>query len=330
VVDADRRLAAQLERLSRRRIVVFAGLPGTGKSLLVHQLAHLAAGAGRTVHLLQWDVARPVFEATPAGLRYPLADGVTHAVIRKAAGLWARQALVDWHRGHPDGRHLLVGEAPFVGGRFVELGRPLDDDAEPLLAGPSCRFALAVPSADVRRFLEALRGQRAVRPLHPREREDAPPHVLRDLWRELAAVAARLGVTRPGTRPGRRAATACAGSAAIPARQAADTERPAAVGPAHPGRQRDVDRGAPDVDDAPYDPATYQRVYEVVLRHRHRDIVPIDVILPTERLSVYDFAERLPDLVPTAADAERSIREVEERYADAAALDAEIARWWET
>ena len=51
------------------RMVFVAGLPGTGKSLVIHQLAHLAADAGRAVHLLQWDVARPVFEASAAGRR---------------------------------------------------------------------------------------------------------------------------------------------------------------------------------------------------------------------------------------------------------------------
>ena len=60
VVDADRRLAERMRTLAGRRMVFFAGLPGTGKSLLVHQLVHLASGAGRQVHLIQWDVARPV------------------------------------------------------------------------------------------------------------------------------------------------------------------------------------------------------------------------------------------------------------------------------
>jgi hypothetical protein len=75
-----------------RPVVFFAGLPGTGKSLLVHQLAHLASRNGGTVHLLQWDVARFVFETSPAGRRYPLAEGVTHptppagAVRRSPAG----------------------------------------------------------------------------------------------------------------------------------------------------------------------------------------------------------------------------------------------------
>jgi adenylylsulfate kinase-like enzyme len=53
-------------------MVFLAGLPGTGKSLLAHQLAHMASDAGRTIHLLQWDVARPVFEASAAGTPHQL------------------------------------------------------------------------------------------------------------------------------------------------------------------------------------------------------------------------------------------------------------------
>jgi adenylylsulfate kinase-like enzyme len=133
VMDADPQLAERIRALAGRRMVFFAGLPGTGKSLLAHQLLHLASGSGRRVHLLQWDVARPVFEASDAGRRYPLADGVTHPVIRRAAGLWAREALVEWSERHRDPEHLLVGETPFVGNRFVELARRVDDRAEALL-----------------------------------------------------------------------------------------------------------------------------------------------------------------------------------------------------
>jgi hypothetical protein len=258
-------------------MVFFAGIPGTGKSLLVHQLAHLAREAGREIHLLQWDVARPIFEASPAGRRYPLSDGVTHAVIRRAAGLWVRRAVVAWNARHPEPEHLLIGETPFVGGRFIELAHRLDDDAEPLLTAPSCRFVITVPSREVRRFLEAERERRAASPVHPREREDAPPQVLRDLWRELTEVAGQLGVGEPR-------------------------------------------------DD--YDPFVYRRVYETVLRHRNVDIVGLDVILPTEKLSVYDFAVAPPDLVPTEAEAEEFVVAAR-RYADATGLAREIARWWE-
>src|SRR5207244_1863868 len=81
-----------------------------------------------------------------AGRRYPLLEGVTHPVIRKAAGLWARRALVLWSEHHRDPRHLLAGETPFVGSRFVELARRRDDGAEALLSARSCRFVIAVPS----------------------------------------------------------------------------------------------------------------------------------------------------------------------------------------
>jgi hypothetical protein len=194
VIRADAELAAHVERLARRdRMIFVAGLPGTGKSLLIHQLAHLASLVGRRVHLLQWDVARPAFEASPAGQRYPIVDGVTHVAIRRAVGLWSRHALVDWDRRSTEPTDLLVGETPLVGGRLIELTRPEADDAEVPLSDPSCRFVIPVPSREVRRFLEAERERRATRPLHEREREDAPPHVLRDLWRALVEVAAELG-----------------------------------------------------------------------------------------------------------------------------------------
>lgn len=277
VIGADRGLEIQIRALTGRRMVFFVGIPGTGKSLLVHQLAHLARQAGRTSHLLQWDVARPVFEASPSGRRYPLADGVTHAVIRQAAGLWARQAIVAWDERYPEPEHLLIGETPLVGARFVELARPIDDRAERRLKTPSSRFVIAVPSREVRRFLESERERRAGSPLHPREREDAPPRVLRDLWRELSQVAAELGITGPE-------------------------------------------------DD--YDPVVYRRVYETVLRHRNVDVVALDVILPTENLSVYDFAAASPDLAPTQVEAEAFVTEAARRSTDAAALEREVARWW--
>lgn len=277
VVSSDRRLAERIHALADRRMVFFAGLPGTGKSLLVHQLVHVASGAGRRAHLLQWDVARPAFEASQAGRRYPLVDGVTHAVIRRAAGLWVRDALVEWSERYREPEHLLVGETPFVGNRFVELARRAEDRAEALLTSPSCRFVIARPSREARAFLEGQRERRAAAPLHPREREDAPPHVLRDLWQSLVAIA------------GGKAGVA-----------------------------------------TPYDPAVYSGVYERVLRHRNTELVELDMILPTERLSVYDFATAPRDLVPTVLDAERFVHEVERRYPDLRALDEEIARWWVT
>jgi hypothetical protein len=187
VLDEGSPLFAALATLARDvRLVFFAGLPGTGKSLLIRELAHLAHARGRVVHLLQWDVARPAFEACDAGRRYPQERGITHGVIRLAVGRWARAALARWHAGHPGAAHVLIGETPFVGHRLVELARPAADEVEPLLASAATRFVVPVPSRALRAHLEQERTRRARQPLHPREREDAPPDVLRASWHELA------------------------------------------------------------------------------------------------------------------------------------------------
>jgi hypothetical protein len=294
-VDADRQLRATLGQLAEgARLIFLAGLPGTGKSLIANQIVHLARAAGRTVHLLQWDVARPVFEATPAGRRYPLDDGVTHPLIRKAAGVWARRAVAAWDRRQPSG-HLLVGETPLVGNRFIELARPENDEAERSLRAPTCCFAVPVPSREVRALIEAERERRAVAPVHPREREDAPPHVLRALWHELAAAAI------------------------------ADVEpAPASPGTAPPS----CPPGARPDGPPPWDPDVYARVYQRLLRHRRVELVAMGTRLPTARLSVYDFAAPPPDLVPEPGEAAAIIREAEARWADLDALRVEVARWW--
>jgi hypothetical protein len=195
LIGADSPLFAALAALAREaRLVFFAGLPGTGKSLLIRELAHLAHARGRRIHLLQWDVARPVFEASEAGQRYPQANGITHGVIRLAAGRWARVAIARWHAVHAGAEHLLLGETPFIGHRFIDLARPAPDAAEPLLTAPFTHFVIPVPSRELRGHLEAERARRAGAPVHPREREDAPPHVLRALWAEVAGAAAALGL----------------------------------------------------------------------------------------------------------------------------------------
>lgn len=195
LIAEDSPLFAPLAALARdARLVFFAGLPGTGKSLLIRELAHLAHARGRRIQLLQWDVARPAFEASEAGRRYPQVDGITHGLIRLAVGRWARVAVARWYALHASAEHLLIGETPFIGHRFIDLARPERDDAESVLAAPSTRFVIPVPSRELRVHLEAERARRASAPVHRREREDAPPHVLRTLWTEVAAAAAALGL----------------------------------------------------------------------------------------------------------------------------------------
>ena len=206
IIQPDTPLYETLDKLAREaRLVFFAGLPGTGKSLLINQLTHLAHTRGRKVELLQWDIARPAFETSAPGQRYPQQQGVTHGLIRLAVGQWARQAIAQWHTQHADHTHLLIGEMPVVGHRLVELALPTTDAAEAALSGELTRFVIPVPSRAVRQHLEAERERRAQRPLHQREREDAPPHVLRDMWQQLVNVARELKLAPDARGPTRDA-----------------------------------------------------------------------------------------------------------------------------
>ncbi len=164
--------------------VFFAGLPGVGKSLLLQQLALLAAEAGREVALLQWDVLRQPFE-TP---RYPLQAGATHPLVMRAAGNWLRAQLPKL------ACDLLIGELPLIGGRLIELAQTRDDATEPLLRDARTQFVVPVPSRQVRASIEGKRAQTIAAPRHTNEADDASPNILRAMWRDLQVLAHRLDI----------------------------------------------------------------------------------------------------------------------------------------
>lgn len=174
--------------------VFFAGLPGVGKSLLLQQLTLMAHAAGRTVHLLQWDTTRPVFETPELMAKYPEIDGVTHAMIRKAVGMWARQGVAEWDQSHNKPEHMLIGEVPLVGNRLMELVKSYDDDIEGILADERTQFVLPVPSKRVRDVIEASREKTIANPRHEKETKDAPPNVMRGTWYDLNRLAVHLGM----------------------------------------------------------------------------------------------------------------------------------------
>ncbi|MGQ0778782.1 MAG: ATP-binding protein [Pseudonocardiales bacterium] len=182
------------------RCVFFVGPPGVGKSLMIQQLALIAQQGGRAVHLVRWDVARRVFEAHPAATHYPEVDGVTHPAIRWAAGLWVRDAVLGWHLDHPESADLLIGEAPLVGNRFVELAQPREDRAEDLLHAEATEFFVPVPSVTVRRAIQRSREQELRQPRHEQERANATPRLLNELWQEVQRASEGHGL--PGARPG--------------------------------------------------------------------------------------------------------------------------------
>jgi hypothetical protein len=194
IIPTDSNLYNTFQKLAaEQRLVFLAGLPGTGKSLLIQQLVLLAQQAGRTVHLLQWDVTRAAFETAVLLQTYPEVNGVTHPAIRKAVGLWARMAVSHWHQTHGN-THLLIGEVPLIGNRLTELTQPLDDAAEPMLSDPSCCFVIPTPSRAVRQVIEDARARSIAQPRHEKEARDAQPNVLQLLWQEVAEIGYKLGL----------------------------------------------------------------------------------------------------------------------------------------
>jgi hypothetical protein len=182
------------------RCVFVAGPPGVGKSLMIQQLALIAQQRDRAVYLVRWDVARRVLETHPAWTCYPEVDAVTHPAIRWACGLWVRDAVLRWHLDHPESVSLLIGEAPLVGNRFVELAQRREDRAEDVLHAATTEFFVPVPSVTVRRAIQRCREQEMRQPRHEQERASATVGVLQDLWQEVQRASHALAL--PGARPG--------------------------------------------------------------------------------------------------------------------------------
>lgn len=184
------------EMAEQKRMVFMAGLPGVGKSLMLQQLALIAHDVGRKVHLMQWDVARKAFETDAMLAKYPEIDGVTQPCIRKAVGVWSREAVTEWNTLYSDPEHLLIGEVPLIGNRFLELAQVGEDSAEPILRSEKSLFVIPVPSWEVREVIENSRSETIENPQHENEKKDAPPNVLRELWYEVNGVAREIGLTK--------------------------------------------------------------------------------------------------------------------------------------
>lgn len=197
VFPSDSPTSRLLQEVARdARCSVICGIPSVGKSLLVREQILIARELGRSVHCLQWDRARLVFDQPRILAKYPEIDNVTHPVLRRAAGLWVRAAIAEWFAGHSDPKHLLVMEAPFVGGRFIELAVPCTDVAETLLAADSTRFLVPQPTREVRIALEAARARDSAHHRHALDEKNAPPALADALWKQVLATADALEIAR--------------------------------------------------------------------------------------------------------------------------------------
>lgn len=183
-------------RIAGLRCIVVVGLPGTGKSLLVREIAAAAGADGRPSTVMQWDVSRESWDShPPAAAKYPELDGVTHEGIRTAMGTWVREAIADWYSQHADDDDLLIVEAPHIGGRFSELAHVVDDAAEPSLRGPGTLFVLVAPTKDLQLTLKSQRAaDMESQGEGSYESNNASPDLLDELTNSLRGPAQELGI----------------------------------------------------------------------------------------------------------------------------------------
>ncbi len=183
----------QLDELAaQKQIVVFSGLPGVGKSLYVREFQLIAKSYGRTVDLIQWDVARKSFETDFINKHFPIQDGTVHNGFKLIAGKWLMDEVSLWIEQHWDSDRLLLIEAPLVGHRFIELVKPTDDkDLEMHLASEAVAVVMPIPSSEVRAKIEAERMRQV--------KEDAKvwsgakPSVMLMLWKMTCGIANEFG-----------------------------------------------------------------------------------------------------------------------------------------
>ena len=283
ILSTDPDLQTKVDALvSKHRAVIFVGIPSTGKSLMTNFAVHRAATAGRKVASIQWDTSGMAFKHMSGAAPSHIDSSEDTYVMRHAVGHWARGSIAQWAATNTAPEDILIGEAPFVDNRLIELTwKMTDDPAEPFLSSDSCVFVCVVPNAEVREAICAMRAARMDKPLHENEKEDCPVEWVHKFWEEIAVIPpSELHTTDPDQPTGIFSA-ADSGS----------------------------DVPASTIDPKVWNAEQYKAVIARALRHRHFEALPVENMLSTEQFSPYFFSpdveEKTVVLTPTQEEVTR-------------------------
>lgn len=182
----------QLHNLaSSADMVVFSGLPGTGKSLYINEFYHMCQSLSRKLTVIQWDIARKAFETEKIMKLYPMKDSMVHDAVKLMGGVFLLKQIKKWYAEKNDNDLLLI-EAPLVGGRFIELVALQEDpNMELILSNAKTQIVMPIPSKIVREKIEAERAKQVD--------EDskvwigAKPSVMKLLWKHVCEIAQEFG-----------------------------------------------------------------------------------------------------------------------------------------
>jgi len=194
IIPESSELSLQFQEIAdSTRLVIFSGLPGVGKSLYVREFCRIAKSRGKTVEMIQWDVARKAFETEYISEHFPMGEGTVHNGLKLIAGDWLMKFLKDWIKKNSSPNNLLIVEAPLVGHRFVELAHVNEDgDLEDFLASKQTKVIVPIPTKRIRRIIEDERARQV--------KEDAKvwsgakPSVMLELWKDTCAIANEFGM----------------------------------------------------------------------------------------------------------------------------------------
>ncbi|MGB0839161.1 MAG: hypothetical protein ACPGXL_03415 [Chitinophagales bacterium] len=157
------------------KIVVFTGFPCAGRGQYLQQCLLLARGMGKEVSLIQWKTTKDFFDKTTTQ---------TNDQLQQCMGNWLLDTIEAWVRSHPDDKSIVMIEAPFVEGGFIELAQKQQKmGMESLLSNEIVQFVAPVPTEKA--WKELLHQ-------HKKQTTDSSRKHL-DLWKQMCVAANAFG-----------------------------------------------------------------------------------------------------------------------------------------
>ena len=182
-----------LEIAKTRKVVIFSGLPGVGKSLYIQEFQKIIKGLEKKIDVIQWDVARKSFESEEIAKHFPMGEGTVHDGVKIMSGLWLIDVLKNWIESNESNDKVLLIEAPLVGHRFVELVHKNGDQmVEDFLASEKSIVVMPIPTKEVREKIELERKRQVSE--DAKVWSGAKPSVMLMLWKMTCGIANKFGM----------------------------------------------------------------------------------------------------------------------------------------
>jgi len=193
IPESSKTYKVLLEIAKNKKLVIFSGLPGVGKSLYIQEFQKIVHKLEVEIDVIQWDVARKSFESDEIAFHFPMGNGTVHDGVKIMSGLWLLDTLSKWLQENRNNDKILLIEAPLVGHRFVELIHPIENtELESFLSSDQSVVIMPIPSQDVREKIEEERTRQVSE--DAKVWSGAKPSVMLMLWKMTCGIANEFGM----------------------------------------------------------------------------------------------------------------------------------------